>query len=128
MKVFVTSFMLLGLLKVVTSDCETEGKDVLNCLENLDNVPEYRDDFLLSLSTQDEKQAFACCVLDDLDVCIRRHLVGNCAHVADVASRYGRQMFETAVRDLVEPVPCTEDLKNACSALRSKALLSNVAD
>ncbi|XP_064487866.1 uncharacterized protein LOC135400063 [Ornithodoros turicata] len=128
MKVFVISFMLLGLLKVVTSDCETEGKDVLNCLENLENLPEYTDDFILSLDTQDERRPFVCCVLEDLDVCVRRHLVGNCAHVADVASSYGRQMFLEAIRELVEPAPCTEDLKNACSALRSKALLSNVAD
>ncbi|XP_064487867.1 uncharacterized protein LOC135400065 [Ornithodoros turicata] len=121
MKVFAFSFMLFGLLRVVTSDCVAAAEAAGLCVTRLGKLQEYDDDFVGYLGTRDEKQALVCCGLDDLDGCIRRHLVGSCAYMVDPVSAYARVVFLKEVAHKVETPSCRAHLKNACNALRSRA-------
>ncbi|XP_064487690.1 uncharacterized protein LOC135399885 [Ornithodoros turicata] len=122
MKVFAFSFVLFVFLKVVTSqDCESAGEEVATCVSDLDKLPLYDDAFLDTLETDEEKEAVLCCALDDMDDCVKRHLAGNCAHLAGLVSQYAREVFLEEIADEAGTLSCPPGVKRMCDALRSLA-------
>ncbi|XP_064487864.1 uncharacterized protein LOC135400060 [Ornithodoros turicata] len=120
MKVAAFSLMLFGFVKVVSaSECDSAYETVTTCLANLEELPLYADDFVESLHDEEKKDLF-CCAFEDLDNCVDRHMVGNCASLASTVRNYGREMVLNELEREYGKLPCGADPKERCRPMRSR--------
>ncbi|XP_064487859.1 uncharacterized protein LOC135400046 [Ornithodoros turicata] len=115
MKVLAFTLMFLALISFVTSLCESEAESAAGCV--LKEKENWKFDDVESL---DLFMYIVCCITEDIERCVRRHLTGPCSASASAASETARNDFFDLLGAELEDDFCEARSGPSCNDLKSR--------
>ncbi|XP_064490007.1 uncharacterized protein LOC135401496 isoform X2 [Ornithodoros turicata] len=115
MKVLAFALMFLALISFVMSFCTNEAERASECLETLKESWKFGD-----IESEEDAKGVICCVADDIEGCVRRHLTGECSAFVSPVSERARGAFFVVLTGNREGDFCTARAGPACSAVKSR--------
>ncbi|XP_064487860.1 uncharacterized protein LOC135400049 [Ornithodoros turicata] len=115
MKVLAFTLMFLALISFVMSFCQNEAESASECVRNLKESWKFDD-----AASDEDAKGVVCCIADDIEGCVRRHLTGRCSDLASPVSERARGAFFVVLTGDREADFCTARAGPTCSALKSR--------